>query len=103
MEAAQFFDRYILIKADHTGCPSFHVLQGIDDNTVIRTMTGSLHDDETRKTHFVNENFFLFLPGAREWFVFRFRRQRKAIKWTDHMHVSIDRAFRQRERQWKRA
>src|SRR5215813_13591562 len=71
MEPSQFFGRYVLVKADHTGCSSFHVLQCIDDDLVIRTVTGGLHHNETPKTHLVNENVFLLLPGARERLVFR--------------------------------
>src|SRR5262245_21564212 len=102
MKAAQFFEGYSLIKADHTSCSSAHVLQRIDDNTVVGTMTSSLYHDETPKTYLVNKDFFLFLPCSGERLVFRLRRQRETIKRTDHMHVGIDRAFRHRERQWKR-
>src|SRR5262249_10286594 len=101
MKAAQFFDTYSLIKANHTSCSSFHVLQRIDDDTVVCTMTSGLHHDETPKTHLVNEDFFLFLPRSGERLVFRLRWQQEAIKRADHMHVRIDRAFRHGESQWK--
>ena len=73
------------------------MLQRIDNNAVIRSVARGLNNDKAPETHPVDENFFLFLPGGSERFVFRFWRQREAIEGTDHMHVRIDRTFGHRE------
>ena len=72
VEAFQFFDCDVPGDAGDAGRAAFHVIQCVDHDAVIGTVAGGLDDYETPETHFVDENFFLFLPGDREGLVLGF-------------------------------
>jgi hypothetical protein len=77
--------------------PAFHMLQSVDHNAVVGAVTGGLDDYESPETHFVDEDFFLFLPWGREGFVLGCGGQRETVEGADDVHVSVDRSIRHSE------